>query len=113
MARDGGPGFTALCAFNDVSAIGAIRAFLDDGLRVPEDVSVIGFDDIFGAAFQNPSLTTIRQPLVEMGATAGRLLSQRLAREDSTPGLVRVEPELVVRDSTGPAPLSRQQRRAS
>ncbi|MBA4183272.1 MAG: LacI family DNA-binding transcriptional regulator, partial [Acidobacteria bacterium] len=60
--------FTALFAFNDISAIGAIRALQESGLRVPEDVSVLGFDDIYAAEFHNPALTTIRQPLFEMGS---------------------------------------------
>src|SRR5262249_34889688 len=54
--------FSALFAFNDISAIGAVRALREHGLRVPEPVSVMGFDDIQSAAFHNPSLTTIRQP---------------------------------------------------
>ncbi len=97
------PDFTALFAFNDVSAIGAMRAFLDAGLRVPEDVSVVGFDDILSAAFQNPSLTTVRQPLRQMGETASEILLERLAGKNSHPDFVTVEPELVVRASTGPA----------
>jgi len=101
----GGQKFTALFAFNDVSAIGAMRAFLDAGLRVPDDVSVVGFDDIQSAAFQNPSLTTVRQPLQEMGEIAGRILLQRLSGENgSPPGRVTVDPQLVVRGSTGPPP---------
>jgi LacI family transcriptional regulator len=95
--------FTALFAFNDISAIGAMRAFLDAGLRIPKDVSVVGFDDIQSAAFLNPSLTTVRQPLHEMGVIAGRVLLQRLAGEEA-PDEVVVEPKLVVRGSTGPAP---------
>ena len=55
--------FTAVFAYNDMSAIGAIRALQEQGLRVPQDVSVLGFDDIPGAAFHSPSLTTVRQPL--------------------------------------------------
>src|SRR5215472_3121435 len=65
LARGGE--FTALVCYNDIAAIGAIRAFMNHGRKVPEDVSVVGFDDIQGAAFHNPSLTTIRQPLHEMG----------------------------------------------
>lgn len=102
--------FTALFAFNDVSAIGAMRAFLDAGLRVPEDVSVIGFDDIQSAAFQNPSLTTVRQPLRKMGALAGEMLLERIASKEPGPFL-SVEPELVVRDSTGPPPAQASIRR--
>jgi LacI family transcriptional regulator len=96
--------FTALFAFNDVSAIGAMRAFRDVGLRVPEDVSVMGFDDIPNAAFNNPKLTTVRQPLWQMGETAGRILVERLAGGAEFPDFVTIEPELVVRASTGPAP---------
>lgn len=96
--------FTALFAFNDVSAIGAMRAFLDAGLSIPEDVSVVGFDDIQSAAFQNPSLTTVRQPLREMGRIAAQCLLERLGDNDPPSGAVTVDPELVVRKSTGPAP---------
>jgi DNA-binding LacI/PurR family transcriptional regulator len=96
--------FTALFAFDDASAIGAIRAFLDAGLRVPEDVSVVGFDDIQNAAFYNPRLTTVRQPLREMGRIAAEVLLERInAPERSKDSFVIVDPELIVRDSTGPA----------
>ena len=109
MLLDRGAPFTALFGFDDVSAIGAIRAFLDAGLRVPEDVSVVGFDDIQSAAYQNPTLTTVRQPLREMGEMAARILLQRLDAEQP-PGeaFVTVEPKLVVRGSTGPAPTRRE-----
>ncbi len=104
-AAAGRPDFTALFAFNDVSAIGAMRAFLDAGLSVPGDVSVVGFDDIQGAAFQNPSLTTVRQPLQEMGESASRILMQRLSGGTSGRETVTVEPQLKVRGSTGPPPV--------
>jgi DNA-binding LacI/PurR family transcriptional regulator len=94
--------FTALFAFNDISAIGAIRALLDSGLKVPSDVSVIGFDDIQSAAFQNPRLTTIRQPLRNMGAIAAETLLRRITG-GSNPKLIAVEPELVMRESTARA----------
>jgi LacI family transcriptional regulator, galactose operon repressor len=99
--------FTALFAFNDISAIGAMKAFLDAGVRVPEDVSVIGFDDIQSAGFHNPSLTTVRQPLEEMGVLAARTLLERLASNSSAPDEVMVEPELIVRESTALAATSR------
>ena len=96
--------FTALFAFDDASAIGAIRALLDASLSVPGDVSVVGFDDIQNAAFHNPRLTTVRQPLREMGRIAARVVLERIdAREESDDEFVIVEPELIVRDSTGPA----------
>jgi DNA-binding LacI/PurR family transcriptional regulator len=96
--------FSALFTFNDISAMGAIRALRESGLRVPEDVSVVGFDDIQSAAYQNPGLTTVRQPLREMGRTAAEILLRRIRR----PGLdlhdrYTVEPELIVRETTCPA----------
>ncbi|HEY6250987.1 MAG TPA: LacI family DNA-binding transcriptional regulator, partial [Candidatus Angelobacter sp.] len=94
--------FTALFAYNDLSAIGALRALRDFGLRVPEDVSVIGFDDINSAAFQIPSLTTVRQPLDKMGALAGEILLQRI-QGGANPVEVTIDPELIVRESTAPA----------
>jgi LacI family transcriptional regulator len=94
--------FTALFAYNDLSAIGALRALRDCGLRVPDDVSVVGFDDINSAAFQIPSLTTVRQPLDKMGALAGEILLQRI-QGGANPLEVTVDPELVVRESTAPA----------
>lgn len=92
---------TALFAFNDVSAIGAIRAFNEAGYHVPDDISVIGFDDVYAAAFQNPPLTTVRQPLWEMGKIAAEILLRRITEtESSSPNIVTVAPELIVRDST-------------
>ena len=96
--------FTALFAFNDISAIGAVRAFRDAGLRVPEDISVVGFDDIHAAAYLTPRLTTVRQPLREMGEMAAKQLLMRIANGDGkAPRLISLAPELVVRESTGPA----------
>ena len=97
-----GKRFTAVLCFNDVSAMGSIRALHEAGLRVPADVSILGFDDIQSSAYQVPSLTTIRQPLQKMGSTASRMLLKKLAGE-TTPDLVRVDPELIVRESTAPA----------
>ena len=103
--------FTALFAFDDASAIGAIRAFLDAGLRIPEDVSVVGFDDIQIAAYHNPRLTTVRQPLREMGRIAAQLLIERINSPEKSDGsFVVVEPELIVRDSTGPARAQKKSR---
>lgn len=100
--------FTALVCYNDIAAIGAIRAFRDRGIRVPEDVSVVGFDDIQGAAYHNPSLTTIRQPLRNMGATAARVLLERIRSGKSQsdyPSEISVIPELIIRESTTAPPL--------
>jgi DNA-binding LacI/PurR family transcriptional regulator len=97
-----GEKFTALFAFNDISAIGAIRALEEAGLRVPKDVSVLGFDDIYAAAFHNPALTTIRQPLFEMGSLAAKTLLEKLAgaSENEFSSVLSVEPTLIVRQST-------------
>ena len=94
--------FTAIFCFNDIAAIGAIRALKDVGLRVPEDVSVVGFDDIQSAAYSTPSLTTVRQPLLEMGQRGAKILLDRIGnREAGYPSEIVMEPELVVRESTG------------
>ena len=108
MLLASGAVFTALFSFNDISAMGAIRALREAGRHVPEDVSVVGFDDIQSAAFQNPALTTVRQPLREMGRAAAEILLKRINR----PGSVlhdqhTVEPELIIRETTGPAPDAR------
>jgi DNA-binding LacI/PurR family transcriptional regulator len=101
--------FTALFAYNDISAIGAIRAIQEEGLRIPQDVSVVGFDDIPWAAFHTPSLTTVRQPLSKMGQIAAetlvRMIEARMIEhgaEDSCE--IAIEPTLVVRESTGQVP---------
>jgi DNA-binding LacI/PurR family transcriptional regulator len=94
--------FTALVAFNDISAIGAIRALKDYNLCVPTDVSVIGFDDIKAAAFTLPRLTTINQPLEEIGRIATQCLLNRIHGTIAAPDEIIVEPTLVVRESTGP-----------
>lgn len=94
--------FTALICFNDIAAIGVIRGFRDFHLRVPEDISVVGFDDIQSAAFHNPSLTTIRQPLHSMGITSAKLLLERLRGKKDYPEHVAIVPELIIRESTMP-----------
>jgi DNA-binding LacI/PurR family transcriptional regulator len=96
--------FTALFAFNDISAVGAIRALHEAGLRVPDDVSVIGFDDVLSAPFGIPSLTTIRQPLREMGQLGAEFLLNRINHPKAPyPQQVVMQPELVVRESTARA----------
>jgi DNA-binding LacI/PurR family transcriptional regulator len=95
--------FTAIFCFNDIAAMGAIRAIVDVGLRCPEDISVVGFDDIASAAFTVPRLTTIRQPLRRMGEMAAQLLLKRIQNpNDAYPDTVMFEPELIVRESTAP-----------
>jgi DNA-binding LacI/PurR family transcriptional regulator len=103
--------FSALLAFNDSSAIGAIRAIREAGLRVPEDISVVGFDDIQSAAYSNPPLTTIRQPLQKMGEIAARTLLSCINDPKSYLPELLIEPELIVRKSTArPATEVRRQR---
>lgn len=93
--------FTAVFCFNDIAAIGAIRALKDAGLSVPGDVSVVGFDDIQSAAYATPSLTTVRQPLAEMGKRGAQLLLERIADRDKPfPAEIVMEPAFVVREST-------------
>jgi LacI family transcriptional regulator len=92
--------FTAVVAFNDMSAIGMIRALEDQNMRVPADVSIIGFDDIEAAAYTSPRLTTVRQPLAEMGRIAARCLLNRLHQTEKFRPQITVEPSFVVREST-------------
>jgi len=99
--------FTALFAYNDISAIGAIRAIQEEALRVPQDVSVVGFDDIQWAAFHTPSLTTVRQPLGKMGQIAAETLIRMIENPGEHSSEIAIEPTLVVRESTGRAPKSK------
>jgi LacI family transcriptional regulator len=92
--------FTALFAYNDTSAFGAIRAIHEEGLHVPTDVSVIGFDDIESAAYSNPPLTTVRQPLQRMGEIAALTLLNRIENLEPYVPRIAIEPEFIVRDST-------------
>ncbi len=97
--------FTALFAYNDISAIGSIWAFREAGLRVPQDISVVGFDDIPGAAFANPGLTTVRQPLLKMGQIAAQTVVDQIEGRGEYIPEIAIEPEFVVRESTSPAPI--------
>jgi DNA-binding LacI/PurR family transcriptional regulator len=94
--------FTAVFAFNDVTAMGAIQALREAGLRVPKDVSVVGFDDILAAASNNPPLTTVHQPLRNMGQEAARTLLKLIRDKNLRPhsAVVTVQPKIVVRKST-------------
>lgn len=97
-----GATFTALFAFNDYSAIGSIKAFRESGLSVPKDISVIGVDDVQPTGYHDPSLTTVRQPLVDMGRDAATILLESLKkpRNLGDPRTVLISPNLVVRSST-------------
>jgi LacI family transcriptional regulator len=98
--------FTAIFAYNDVTAIGAVLALREAGLRVPHDVSVLGFDDILVAAMNNPPLTTVHQPLRAMGQAAATTLLGLIRDEipHPHPAAITVYPKLVIRESTGHAP---------
>ena len=97
-----GSHFTAMFAFNDVTAIGAIQALRETGLKVPKDISVLGFDDVLAASTHNPPLTTIRQPLRDMGQSAAITLLRLIRNEthDHPQNSITVLPELIVRKST-------------
>lgn len=97
-----GEQFTALFAYNDLAAIGAIRAIREAGLDVPTDVSVVGFDDIEAANYHNPTLTTVRQPLKEMGEIAAKTLMQAIESKRGDDEIA-VKPQLMVRQSTAAA----------
>jgi len=93
---------TAIFAFNDNLAIGAIQAARARGLRVPEDLSIVGFDDSEHATIAWPALTTVRQPLAEMGRTAVSLLTRLIERQRFETLHIELGTRLVVRGSTGP-----------
>jgi LacI family transcriptional regulator len=91
-------------AANDISAIRTIEVAHELGLRVPEDVSVVGFDNVPESVLCSPSLTTIAQPLHDIGATALRMLVEMLAGREPDPAHVCLATRMVERDSTGPVP---------
>jgi LacI family transcriptional regulator len=100
--------FSAIFAFNDLSAIGAVTALHEAGLCVPADVSVVGFDDILRAETNNPAITTVRQPLTEMGRIAATTLLKLIHGEDAdrSNGPIRVLPTFIERESTSTAPVT-------
>ena len=97
---------TAVFAANDISAIRTIEVAHELGLRVPQDVSVVGFDNVPESALCSPSLTTVAQPLHDIGVTALRMLVELLAGREPDPAHVRLPTAMVTRDSTGPVPAS-------
>jgi LacI family transcriptional regulator len=96
--------FTAVLGFDDLTALGVVRGLTDAGLRVPSDCSVVGFDDILPADVATPGITTIRQPMREMGLLATELMLQALkqGQGEQEAGLRMVQPELVIRASSAP-----------
>lgn len=107
--------FTAVLAFDDLTALGVVRGLSEAGLRIPEDCSVVGFDDVLPAAVATPGITTIRQPIKEMGTRAANWMLEALdAREqgrEAAPRLHRSTPELVTRMSSAPPPGKRVKKR--
>jgi LacI family transcriptional regulator len=97
---------TAVFAADDMMAIGALQAALDAGLQIPEDLSLVGFDDIEMAHFIHPRLTTICQPVEEMSRQALNWIMEMIAHKDHPleNRLFSVEPKLMIRESTGQAP---------
>jgi LacI family transcriptional regulator len=98
-----GDGATAICCTNDVVAIALLDALEGEGRSVPDDVSVVGFDDIPLAGHRRIALTTVRQPAARMGQLAAEMLLSAIAEGRHAAGRVELETELVVRGSTGPA----------
>ncbi|MEK7409570.1 MAG: LacI family DNA-binding transcriptional regulator [Acidobacteriota bacterium] len=97
---------TAVFCYNDMSALGALKRIRAAGLRVPEDISLVGFDDLFVAEYTDPPLTTVRQPKRHMGRLAMETLLKLMAGSQSAEH-IRVPGELIVRASTAPPPSER------
>jgi LacI family transcriptional regulator len=90
---------SAIFAASDLMAVGAIKALIDSNYKVPEDISVIGFDDIFFAEYSNPGLTTVRQHKFEMGYEGSKLLNKIMEQPDYVPKRKRIDVELIIRES--------------
>ena len=109
-----GLSFSAVLAFDDLTALGVVRGLTEAGLRVPEDCSVLGFDDVLPAAVSTPGITTIHQPLKEMGLLAAEWILEAVDAREQTrtqkqaPKLHKAQPELVVRMSSAQPPKKRQ-----
>lgn len=95
---------TAIFAGSDMQALGVLRAAREQGIEVPRDLSVVGYDDLPLAAWVGPSLTTVNQPLLEMAETAARMVLDMARGIDTKPRSIELATELVIRESTGPAP---------
>ena len=101
LARQRGR-FTAVFTANDLTAIGLLASFQEQGIRVPQDVSVIGFDGIHLAAYTSPTLTTVAQPIFALGQRAAELLLDRLAGQEPPADVVTLDTALVIRDTRPP-----------
>jgi LacI family transcriptional regulator len=97
--------FTALMAFDDLTAFGAMRGLIKAGRHVPRNCSVVGFDDAPMGAFYNPPLTTVRQPMEELGSIGARILAEAIRslnrQKEFIPTRRKIIPKLIIRDSTG------------
>jgi len=92
--------FTAIFALNDILALGAIKAFEDFSLSIPEDISIIGYDDIMFAAFPKINLTTVRQPKYDMGRLASEILIEKIRSKNTMqPRQIILSPSLVIRNT--------------
>ena len=100
LLREGKHSFTALFAATDELAVGAIRVLNDEGLRVPEDVSVVGFDDIDIASYMSPRLTTISQPLTEIGEKTALALHRQISGNNTAGEELILPYKLIIREST-------------
>jgi LacI family transcriptional regulator len=101
--------FTAVIAFDDLTALGVVRGLTEAWLRIPDDCSVMGFDDVLPAEVATPAMTTIRQPLREMGVEAAERVLQAIKRgagKAERPRLHKPSPELVIRKSTARPPTA-------
>lgn len=95
---DKAPDITAVFAISDIMGIGACKAIMDRGIRVPEDISVVGFDDIDYAAYYNPALTTVRQPVTEMAECTGEMMLELLEEKESNRH-IQFPTKLIIRSS--------------
>jgi LacI family transcriptional regulator len=102
LLQNADPMPTAVFASNDLSAFGAMDAVREYGLHIPDDISIIGFDDVPQASFVYPKLTTVRQPLEQMGQVAVKMLLEQIEDQNRPPQRVALATQLVIRDSCGP-----------
>ena len=98
-ALKGAKGFTAIFAASDLMAVGAIKALSENGIRVPDDVAVMGFDDIFLAEYVHPRLTTVRQHKFDLGFQGAKLLHEIIEKPDHPPKSGKIDVELIIRES--------------
>ncbi|UCD36982.1 MAG: LacI family DNA-binding transcriptional regulator [Fidelibacterota bacterium] len=100
VIQDKTPPMDAIFLWDDKLAIGAIKALLEAGLRIPQDIAVVGYDDIEISEFLYPSLTTVRQPTYQIGQTATRILLDKLETDGGlAPRQIILKPELIIRDT--------------